>query len=116
VVDLWFLEAVANGAFAPPDGKAEAELTSVSDAVRFYEERLPPAIDRVRSLSGEQLAREMNLLGLVTHPAVIFLSFLIRHNVHHRGQLSAYLRPMGASVPAIYGGSADEPLELAVGN
>jgi len=28
--------------------------------------------------------------------------------IHHRGQLSAYLRPMGAKVPAIYGPSADE--------
>lgn len=29
--------------------------------------------------------------------------------IHHRGQLSAYLRPMGATVPAIYGPSADDP-------
>ncbi|MCX6635146.1 MAG: hypothetical protein NT090_08715 [Acidobacteria bacterium] len=28
----------------------------------------------------------------------------------HRGQLSAYLRPMGGKVPSIYGGSADEPM------
>jgi uncharacterized damage-inducible protein DinB len=28
--------------------------------------------------------------------------------VHHRGQLSTYLRPMGAKVPSIYGPSADE--------
>jgi uncharacterized damage-inducible protein DinB len=27
--------------------------------------------------------------------------------VHHRGQLSTYLRPMGGKVPAIYGPSAD---------
>jgi uncharacterized damage-inducible protein DinB len=29
--------------------------------------------------------------------------------VHHRGQLSTYLRPMGSTVPSIYGPSADEP-------
>ena len=29
--------------------------------------------------------------------------------VHHRGQLSSYLRPMGAKVPSIYGPSADDP-------
>ncbi len=28
--------------------------------------------------------------------------------VHHRGQLSSYLRPMGGKVPAIYGPSADD--------
>jgi uncharacterized damage-inducible protein DinB len=30
--------------------------------------------------------------------------------IHHRGQLSTYLRPMGATVPQIYGPSADEPM------
>jgi uncharacterized damage-inducible protein DinB len=30
--------------------------------------------------------------------------------IHHRGQLSTYLRPMGSTVPAIYGPSADEAI------
>jgi hypothetical protein len=30
-------------------------------------------------------------------------------SIHHRGQLSSYLRPMGAKVPSIYGPSADDP-------
>lgn len=34
-------------------------------------------------------------------------SFLF-DSIHHRGQLSTYLRPMGSTVPAIYGPSADE--------
>ncbi len=29
--------------------------------------------------------------------------------IHHRGQLSTYLRPMGSKVPSIYGPSADDP-------
>ena len=29
--------------------------------------------------------------------------------VHHRGQLSVYIRPMGGKVPSIYGPSADDP-------
>jgi uncharacterized damage-inducible protein DinB len=28
--------------------------------------------------------------------------------VHHRGQLSAYIRPMGGKVPSIYGPSGDD--------
>jgi uncharacterized damage-inducible protein DinB len=31
--------------------------------------------------------------------------------IHHRGQLSTYLRPMGSKVPSIYGPSADDPGE-----
>jgi len=30
-------------------------------------------------------------------------------SIHHRGQLSTYLRPMGGKVPSIYGPSADDP-------
>jgi uncharacterized damage-inducible protein DinB len=40
-------------------------------------------------------------------PAVMYLGFILHHSVHHRGQLSMYLRPMGARVPAMYGESYD---------
>ena len=46
-------------------------------------------------------------------PAFMYLSFVEKHSTHHRGQLSAYLRPMGSKVPSIYGGSADEPWQGA---
>jgi uncharacterized damage-inducible protein DinB len=41
-------------------------------------------------------------------PVSRFLWFILFDAIHHRGQLSAYLRPMGGTVPAIYGPSADE--------
>ena len=34
--------------------------------------------------------------------------FLLHHTIHHRGQLTVYLRLIGAPVPPIYGASADE--------
>ncbi len=37
----------------------------------------------------------------------LFWGFLF-DAVHHRGQLSAYIRPMGGKVPSIYGPSADD--------
>lgn len=40
--------------------------------------------------------------------AAVLRSFVMNHNVHHRGQLTVYLRLAGASVPALYGPSADE--------
>ena len=41
-------------------------------------------------------------------PAGEFLWFILFDAIHHRGQLAAYLRPMGGKVPSIYGPSADE--------
>ena len=35
---------------------------------------------------------------------------LLSHLAHHRGQLTVYLRLLGASVPALYGPSADEQM------
>ena len=40
-------------------------------------------------------------------PVGQFLWYILFDAIHHRGQLSTYLRPMGAKVPAIYGPSAD---------
>ena len=45
--------------------------------------------------------------GLLVFPAVVFLQVALTHSVHHRGQLSTYLRPVGAKVPMIYGDSWD---------
>jgi len=38
-----------------------------------------------------------------------FLSFMLDDQIHHRGQLSVYVRMAGGKVPSIYGPSADEP-------
>jgi uncharacterized damage-inducible protein DinB len=38
-----------------------------------------------------------------------FVWGFLSDSIHHRGQLTAYLRPMGGKVPSIYGPSADDP-------
>ena len=38
-----------------------------------------------------------------------FLWFMLLDSIHHRGQLSVYIRPAGGKVPSIYGPTADEP-------
>jgi uncharacterized damage-inducible protein DinB len=41
-------------------------------------------------------------------PRYIFLRDTLSHLAHHRGQLTVYLRLLGAKVPSLYGPSADE--------
>lgn len=50
---------------------------------------------RIRAMSGEELLRPVNMFGAFEMPAVQFVSLAIGHSVHHRGQLSAYLRAAG---------------------
>jgi uncharacterized damage-inducible protein DinB len=45
---------------------------------------------------------------VLEQPAGEFLWFILFDAIHHRGQLSAYIRPMGGKVPSIYGPSADD--------
>jgi uncharacterized damage-inducible protein DinB len=106
--DAWFMDCIANGAFTPPPDDSDAcGIMSPPDAVARYKETVPAALDRVRAMSGEQLASTLSLLDMMTMPAVNFLAMALKHSVHHRGQLSTYLRPMGSTVPGIYGPTAD---------
>ena len=106
--DEWFLKAIADGQFSPPPDDSDAcGLMTPADAAEWYKKALPAAIARVRALSGDDLNRELDLMGAFKLPAIQFLSMMLRHSVHHRGQLSAYIRAMGGKVPSIYGPSAD---------
>ena len=42
--------------------------------------------------------------------ATVLRSFVMNHMVHHRGQLSVYLRLQNVLIPSMYGPSADEPM------
>jgi uncharacterized damage-inducible protein DinB len=46
---------------------------------------------------------------LIEQPRYVMIADSVSHLAHHRGQLTVYLRLLGAKVPAIYGPSADEP-------
>jgi uncharacterized damage-inducible protein DinB len=109
--DEWLLTSVADGKFVPPPDDSDAcGIMTPEDAVARYNEKVPPAMERVRSLSGDDLLRQLDLLGMMQMPAIHFLSLAVKHSIHHRGQLSTYLRPMGGKVPGIYGPSADTPM------
>jgi uncharacterized damage-inducible protein DinB len=106
--DEWLLTSVANAKFVPPpDDSDVCGIMTPEHAITRYNERIPPAMARVKALSGEDLVRTIDMLGFMQMPAVSFLSLAVKHSVHHRGQLSAYLRAMGGKVPGIYGPSAD---------
>lgn len=106
--DEWLLNSIADGAFAPPpDDSDDCGIMTPAEAVAQYEERVPQALARVSALPAEKLAADIDLFGMIQMPAVNFLQMCVKHSVHHRGQLSSYLRAMGGKVPAIYGPSAD---------
>jgi len=108
--DLMFAEGVAAGAFARPEPQAAPD--SGPEIAARYESGVTAALAKVKALSGADLAKPLNFMGVFEMPAVMYLQFLNNHCIHHRGQLSTYLRAMNAHVPSIYGGSADEPFQI----
>jgi uncharacterized damage-inducible protein DinB len=106
--DEWLLNCIANGVFTPPPDDSDiCGIMNPSDAVARYKEKVPAALNRVRAMSGEKLTNVIDLFGMIQAPGVNFIAMTTKHSVHHRGQLSTYLRPMGGKVPGIYGPSAD---------
>ncbi len=65
-------------------------------------------IEKLSAFTPEEAARILNFYDFIQTPAAGIVSFAMGHSVHHRGQLSSYIRPMGGKVPSIYGPSADE--------
>ena len=106
--DEWLLNCIANGEFTPPpDDSDDCGIMNPADAVARYKAKVPAALDRVRAMPGEKLTNVIDLFGMIQAPGINFLSMTAKHSVHHRGQLSSYLRAMGGNVPGIYGPAAD---------
>lgn len=102
-----FLEGIANGEFNFGPINRPESIQNSAELGRWYEEMFESAYTRLTQLSGEQLAKDIDFRGVFQQPAVLYLRVTMHHSVHHRGQLSTYLRPMGGKVPAIYGESYD---------
>jgi uncharacterized damage-inducible protein DinB len=89
--------------WAPPD--MPATMKEVADA---YEKQSADITKRWQSLPPERWEGTLDFFGGQRPASPMAWSFLF-DIVHHRGQISTYLRPMGSTVPQIYGPSADEP-------
>jgi uncharacterized damage-inducible protein DinB len=108
--DVQFLDSIADSKFTT--GPRENKPTNVAELVAWYGENVKRGSDRVAALSAEQLVTPIQFF-MFNFPAVFYLGFMNNHSIHHRGELATYLRPMGSKVPAIYGGSFDEPFQAA---
>ena len=110
--EVWFFTSIVNGEFSHEESKRPDNIQTSADVLAWYDANFAPALDKVKALSGEAASKIIDFYGICQLPAVAYMQFNVKHTCHHRGQLSVYLRPMGAKVPSIYGGSADEPMQM----
>ena len=99
------IDALENGKaeWAPPP--MPATMKEVLEAYEKQSADMPAALE---GAAGGALERHARVLRQQRPASPMAWSFLF-DIVHHRGQITTYLRPMGSTVPQIYGPSGDEP-------
>jgi uncharacterized damage-inducible protein DinB len=99
------IEALENGKaeWAPPPLPA-----TMKDVIDAYEKQSAGMAARWSELPDARWDGTLDFFGGQRPASPMAWSFLF-DIVHHRGQISTYLRPMGSTVPQIYGPSGDEP-------
>jgi uncharacterized damage-inducible protein DinB len=108
--DVGFLNSVAANDFGA--FKVETPAKTTPALADWYKHEFPKALERVLQLDGTHLCKIVQAFGVLKLPSAAFVLFCNNHMVHHRGQLSTYLRAMGSKVPAIYGNSFDEKMQM----
>jgi uncharacterized damage-inducible protein DinB len=89
------------------------EPQSTEELVEFLDKNVAEAIEVLKNTGDEVYMENWTMRNgeqvYFTLPKVaVMRSFVMNHIVHHRGQLSVYLRLNDIAVPSIYGPSADE--------
>lgn len=99
---------------APADGKGtkQAPKETSADLLKALDDAAEQARSALAKTSDEHLMTNWKLLAqgkvVIESPRYEMIQETINHWAHHRGQMTVYLRLMGAKVPALYGPSADD--------
>jgi uncharacterized damage-inducible protein DinB len=103
--ELMIVEALETGKVEWAPREMPARMTEVTGA---YVQQSADVIRRWNALPASRWTGQLDFFGTPRPASELAWSFLF-DIVHHRGQISTYLRPMGSTVPQIYGPSGDEP-------
>lgn len=105
---LFFNQLIEKGEAPPPGGEPERNVPDTTAALaEQVMGMLEQIVTELKRFTPEQLAEPVKFMDMGPYPAVTYANWHLVHLIHHRGQLSVYLRLAGQQVPSIYGPSAD---------
>jgi len=99
---------------APTDGSTMKQAPKETSAALLtaLDKAAADARSALEKTTDEHLMTVWRLLAggqvVMEAPRHVFIQDTINHRAHHRGQMTVYLRLMGAKVPSLYGPSADD--------
>lgn len=102
----------------PPEGHdsgaSRPTIENRAQLLEFFDTNVAETRDALASTSDEAFLKSWSLLKggeeLFEVPKIAAIrTFVLNHLIHHRGQLTVYLRLIGVPLPQIYGPTADEP-------
>jgi uncharacterized damage-inducible protein DinB len=103
----------AAGVSVAGPGRGDAAPSSAEEIAAAYERAALAVPDAVRTAwSDEQLPEPISMFGQQL-PRGIVLSLVVKHQAHHRGQMTVLMRQAGLRVPGCYGPSEEEMKEMA---
>jgi uncharacterized damage-inducible protein DinB len=106
----FFMNGIVAGKYERGGGAKPESLKTPADVLQWDDENFEKTVAQLAAVPPADLMRSIDFFGIMTFPALQYAGLMCSHAIHHRGQLSSYLRPMGAKVPRIYGPSGDEPM------
>jgi uncharacterized damage-inducible protein DinB len=89
-------------------GGKPSDAATAPEIVEAFDKRVAAAREALAGTNEDHLAGTIMVAPGVTKTRAAALKWFMSHLIHHRGQLSVYLRLLDASVPGMYGASADE--------
>ena len=89
-------------------GGKPSEAETASELLEVFDTRVSAARAALAGTSDTHLAGTIMVLPGVTKTRSAAMKWFMNHLIHHRGQLSVYLRLLDVAVPGMYGSSADE--------
>jgi uncharacterized damage-inducible protein DinB len=91
------------------------DASSIADLLQMFDKNIAAAREAISRQTNERMMAPWRLKKkgqlIVEMPRIgTIRSLLLNHFIHHRGQLSVYMRLLNVPLPSIYGPTADQPM------
>lgn len=109
VIEMMLIQANVLGDKIDENQRKNYAPDNLTTLISDFEKASGRVVEGVDKMSAADMNKMVDFMG-GKFPAGDFMLFMLLDQVHHRGQMSVYIRLAGGKVPSIYGPSADEPM------